>query len=256
MSSPATAAAVDDSPGAPSAALSAEEQTAWEERLGVQTDHVPAWGRIVGAHLFAQPLNRRLAHLAHAFRVLPFVAETPEGQFPLEEMSEEEWSDRVTRLQDVGVPRRLAALQRLRSSATEMAALLLDVLSPLDTGDRAVVLAVVFRHIKGLVPAEMPQPGQTSTLTDDERAAIFVAEREAARAILGAVSHAGCDHTTREDVAGQVLDALDAIRNPMHRKVMLGFAISQLAVASSPSSGLEALAAMLGGEGPGGARIG
>ncbi|MDP3770775.1 MAG: hypothetical protein Q8R16_00560 [bacterium] len=50
--------------------------------------------------------------------------------------------------------------------------------------------------------------------------------------------------------AGQVLDALMAITAPLHRKVMLGFAVDQLRGASTPS-GLDALAALLGGSVPG-----
>ncbi|MDO8622199.1 MAG: hypothetical protein Q7R80_03120, partial [bacterium] len=252
-SSATATAAVGDSPGASPAALTAGEQAAWEERLGIVSDTHSAWGRAVGAHLFAQPLYRQILHVAHAFRVLPFVAETPEGRFILESMDEVEFRERVTRLGRPDVAGVIGTLGEHRSSATTMATMLLDVLMPLDADDRAVVLAMVFRRLKGLVPAETPEPGQTSALTVDDRAAILVTERESARAILGALNHRECGHTTQEDVAGQVLAALDAIVDPMRRKVMMGFVIGQLSGASRQAapSGLEALEALLEGSMPG-----
>lgn len=247
MSSSATAA-VDEHPGALATALSADEQKAWEERLGVQSDTISAWGRIVGQYLFAQPPYRQILHVAHAFRVMPFVAETPEDQFVLEPMSDGEFGERVNRLNRPDVSGVVATLGEHRSSATTMATTLLDVLFLLDADDRAVVLAVVFRRLKGLVPAELLEPGKTLTLTQGEREAIIIAERETARAIIGAIGHRGCDHTTLEDVAGQVLDALASVADPTHRKVMLGFAFQQLDAdsRSATPSGLEALERILG----------
>lgn len=231
------------------------EQSAWEERLGAQTNTASGWGRIVGDYLFNDvPADRRVAHLAHALRYYPFFPKTPSDRFVEEQMSEVEWR---TRCADIGenpeIEHAVNMILELKLSAEDAAARLLDVLEPLGPRGRAVLLALTI-YERRLSYVGFPKPRKTSMLTAEDVDHIIRKEREAVVPVFVALGHIGCGHTSPTDVGRIVLDALEKVSDPEHKAAVLGFLFQQLGNAGTrrPQSsgmpeGLERLMEVLGG---------
>ncbi|MDO8599363.1 MAG: hypothetical protein Q7S02_04595, partial [bacterium] len=216
--------APDDGP------LTTNEMSAWDERLGAQTDTASGWGQIVGDYLFNDvPAERRVAHLAHALRYYPFFPKTPAERFVEEQMSDVEWR---TRCNDIGgsaeIEHATNMILELKLSAEDAAAKLLEVLDPLGPRGRAVLLALMI-YKRRLSYVGFPEPRKTSTLTAEDVDNIVREEREAVVPVFVALAHIGCGHTSPTDVGNIVVNALEKISDSEHKAVVLGFLLQQLA---------------------------
>ncbi|MDO8463392.1 MAG: hypothetical protein Q7S96_03940 [bacterium] len=211
--------------------LNDDELVCWDARLGVQYENPSAWARVVSQYLFgAIEPRRRLPHLAHAFRVLPYVPETPVSTFPMESMSDDEYARRVSLL--CQSDSFLELVERLSDSAlfpVEAATMLLTYLGPLSLDNRVVILALVYR-IHDCGPFGVVCMRGADLHDQDERWAIVVRHRERVLAANDALLHALCDHVDAAVVARHILDAIVPIADEQERAIVFGYMITRFRV--------------------------
>ncbi|MFH1098848.1 MAG: hypothetical protein V1723_02930 [Candidatus Uhrbacteria bacterium] len=225
-----------------SAPLTQTEQNAWEERLGWESNSTSAWGRLVGDYLFAQPRARRLPHLVHALRVLPYVRSVASERFTAEAVSE--------RIQSVCVRRRVSEFNRRHElltagekhpSAAEFASEFIDFLEPLTSSERAFFIGHVFCRLS-ITPysadrcpcARNQQPERRAESKDDNQA-LLLAHRELVLEMRAIIDHCTCEGREVSTVMADFLAVLDRVKDPHARALIMSHAIALLFVKIGPS---------------------
>ncbi|MDO8425805.1 MAG: hypothetical protein Q7T01_04845 [bacterium] len=211
--------------------LSKQEIAAWDARLGVCFDDVSAWGRVVAKHLYGSVERwRRLAHLAHAFRVMPYVPTTPADLFPVDTMADSDYSSRGTQLlEHHGMQELIDELQQPGVLPIEAALRLHAYLDPLALDDRVVVLVVVFQQID-CVPMGIERSLGTCIADHEARWMRIVANREHVLRARAAADRAIAGGGDTVAVMTVILDALDSIDDAADRAIVAGYFLFRMRV--------------------------